>query len=181
MKSGKISIALTCGLIAGLVLILLTTILYLGGVNAFLGYGGWLGYLFLITAAVLAPVMEKKARNGFLEFREALKAAFLVFIIALLLQTLFTWILMNFIDTGFRDALEKAILIKTEQLLQRFGAQQENIDKALSRQRGRNQYSLSSLLLALCVTYIVFFLVSLLIAAIVKKKKPEFSDEEAFK
>lgn len=60
MKSGKISIAVPCGLIAGLVLILLTTLLYLGGVNSFLGYGGWFGYLLLIAAAVVAPVMKKK-------------------------------------------------------------------------------------------------------------------------
>ncbi|HEY8970835.1 MAG TPA: DUF4199 domain-containing protein [Puia sp.] len=180
MKSGKISIAVTCGLIAGLVLILLTTLLYLGGVNSFLGYGGWFGYLLLISAAVVAPVMKKKAQNGFLEFREALKDAFLVFVIALLLQTLFIWILMNFIDTNFRDALEQAILAKTEQLLQRFGAHQEDIDTALARQKGRNQYALSSLLLGLCVSYVVFFLISLVIAAIVKRKKPEFHDT-AFK
>jgi hypothetical protein len=180
MSPGKISIPLICGLIAGLALVLLTTILYLGGVNAFLGYGGWLGYLLLIGAAVVAPVMEKKARNGYLEFREALKAAFIVFVVALLLQTIFTWILMNFIDQGFRNALEQAILAKTEQLLQRFGAHQEDIDRALDRQRGRNQYALTSLLLGLCVTYVIFFLISLLIAAIVKKKKPEFNDT-AFK
>jgi len=180
MKSGKISIAVTCGLIAGLVLILLTTILYLGGVDSFLGYGGWLGYLILIGAAVVAPVMEKKAQNGFLEFREALKGAFLVFVIALALQSLFTWILMNFIDTGFRSALEKAILDKTEKFMQGLKIDQDTIDKTLDQQRGKNQYALPKILMGLCVTYVVFFLISLLIAAIVKKKKPEFHDT-AFK
>jgi len=180
MKSGKIPIAVTCGLLAGLATILLTTLLYLGGINTFLGYGGWFGYVILICAAVVAPMMEKKAQNGYLEFRDALKAAFLVFVIALALQTIFSWILMNFIDPTFRDALEKAILSKTEQLLRRWGAHQEDIDKALDQQRGKNQYALPSLLLGLCVTYVGFFLVSLLIAAIVKKKKPEFHDT-AFK
>jgi len=109
MKSGKISIAVTCGLIAGLALILLITILYLGGIDAFIGYS-WFIWLVLISAAIVAPVMEKKAQAGYLEFREALKAAFLVFVIAMFLQSIFSWILMNFIDQGFRDAVERATL-----------------------------------------------------------------------
>ena len=180
MKSGKISIAVACGLIAGLALLLLTTILYLGGVNAFLGYGAYLGYLILIVAAVASAVLEKKAQNGYLEFKEALKAAFLVFVISLALQSIFNWILMNFIDTGFRNALERAILDKTEKFMQSMKIDQDVIDKSLDEQRGKNQYSLPKILMGLCFSYVFSFLISLLIAAIVKKKKPEFQDT-AFK
>lgn len=179
MKSGKISIAVACGLIAGLALILLITILYLGGIDAFLGYS-WFSWLILISAAIVAPVMEKKAQGGYLEFRDALKAAFLVFVIALFLQSIFSWILMNFIDRGFRDALEHATLDKVEKFMQSLKMDQDVIDKSLDEQRGKNQYALPKILLSLCLTYIVCFLISLLIAAIVKKKKPEFHDT-AFK
>jgi hypothetical protein len=180
MASGKISIAVTCGLIAGLALILLTTILYLGGINVFLGYGAYLGYLLLIGAAVTSALMEKKAQNGFLEFREALKAAFLVFVIALALQSIFNWVLMNFIDTGFRSALEKAILDKTEKFMQGMKIDQDTIDKTLDEQRGKNQYAFPKILMGLCFSYVFSFLIALLIAAIVKRKKPEFHDT-AFK
>jgi len=54
------------------------------------------------------------------------------------------------------------------------------IDKTLDEQRGKNQYALPKILTGLCVSYIFCFLISLLIAAIVKKKKPEFHDT-AFK
>ncbi|HVU53780.1 MAG TPA: DUF4199 domain-containing protein [Puia sp.] len=179
MQPRKMSIAVTYGLITGLVLILLTTILYLGGVNVFISYS-FVAYILVIVAAVLAAIMEKKAGSGFLEFREALKAAFLVFVIALLLQSLFTWVLVNFIDTGFRTVLEQATLEKVEKFMQSMKLNQEAIDKALDEQRGKNQYALPKLLLGLCFTYIVCFLISLLIAAIVKRKKPEFHDT-AFK
>ena len=179
MTSGKISISVICGLIAGLALVLLTTILYLGGLDAFLGYS-WIGWIVLISAAVIAPVMEKKAQNGFLDFKEALKASFLVFVIAMFLQSLFSWVLMNYIDHGFRDALEQATLERAEKFMQSMKMSQDLIDKTLDDQRGKNQYSLSKILTGLCVSYILCFLVSLLIAAIIRKKKPEFHDT-AFK
>jgi hypothetical protein len=179
MKSGKISIAVACGLITGLALILLMTILYLGGVESYFGYY-WLGWLVLISAAVTAAAMEKKAREGFLEFKDALKAAFLVFVIALFLQSLYSWILLNYIDHGFRDALEKITLDKMEKMMNSLKVDQDTIDKTMDVQRGKNQYSLAKIMQGLCFTYIFCFLVSLLIAAIIKKKKPEFHDT-AFK
>jgi hypothetical protein len=179
MKSGKISISVACGLIAGLALILLVTILYLGGIESYLGYY-WLGWLVLIGAAITGAALEKKARDGYLEFRDALKAAFTVFVIAMLLQSLYSWILMNYIDRGFRDAVERVTLDKTEKFMQGLKIDQDTIDKSIDEQRGKNQYSLPKILMGLCFTYIVCFLVSLLIAAIIKKKKPEFHDT-AFK
>jgi len=161
-------------------MILLVTILYLGGVDAFLGKVGLLNYLIPIAMAITAVLMEKKARGGFLEFRDALKAAFLVFVIAFGLQALFNWVLLNYIDQPFRQAVEQSTLQKTEKFLQGMGLGQEKIDEAMARERGVNQFTLGKTMIGLAVWYIVFFLVSLLIAAIVKKKKPEFI-ESAFK
>jgi hypothetical protein len=178
MQPRKISITLTCGLIAGLAMILLTTVLYLSGVSAYLGPAAYLGYAILLTMAIVAPLREKKAGGGYLEFRDALKAAFLVFVIALALQTLFSWVLMNYIDPAFRQAVEQVIMEKMEKFMLRMNMSQDKIDEALSKDRGANQFSLSKSMIGLCVSYIVFFLISLVIAAIVKKKKPEFNEAD---
>jgi len=178
MQPRKISIALICGLISGLAMVLLTTILYLGGVNVFLGPVAYWGYLIPFAMAVVAPLAEKKARGGYLEFRDALKAAFLVFVIAYALQTLFNWILLNYIDQPFRQAVEQETLIRTEKLLSRMGMGQEKIDEAIARQRGVNQFTLTKSVTGLALWYVVLFLIALLIAAIVKKKKPEFNESE---
>lgn len=178
MQSRKISIALTCGLIGGLAMILLTTVLYLAGVDAFIGKAAYLGFLIPLAMAITAPLLEKKARGGFLEFRDALKAAFLVFVIAYLLQALFNWALLNYIDQPFRQAVEQATLQKTEKFLQGMGLSQEKIDEAIAQQRGVNQFALSKTMLGLAIWYVVLFLISLLIAAIVRKKSPEFSQSD---
>ena len=178
MQPRKISISLTCGLVAGLAMILLTTVLYLSGVNAYLGPAAYLGYAILLTMAIVAPLREKKDGGGYLEFRDALKAAFLVFVVALLLQTLFSWVLMNYIDPAFRQAVEQAILEKIEKLMVRMNLSQDDIDRTLAKQRGSDQFSLSRTMMGLGVSYIVYFLIALVIAAIVKKKKPEFSEAD---
>ena len=178
MQPRKISIPLACGLIAGLAMILLTTVLYLSGVNAYLGWPAYLGNVILLGMAIVAPLKEKKAGGGYLEFKDALKAAFLVFVIALLLQTLFSWVLMNYIDPAFRQAVEQAILEKIEKFMVRMNLSQDDIDKTLAKQRGSDQFSLSKSMMGLGVSYIVYFLIALVIAAIVKKKKPEFNEAD---
>jgi hypothetical protein len=179
MQPKKISISLTCGLISGLAMVLLTTILYLGGVNAFLGPVAYWGYVTPLAMAIIAPLAEKKARGGYLEFRDALKASFLVFVITLALQTLFTWVLMNYIDPPFRQAVEQVTQARTEKLLHdMMHMDQEKIDEAMAREQGVNHFTLPKLLMGLAFWYVVFFIVSLLIAAIVRKKKPEFSESD---
>jgi hypothetical protein len=178
MQPRKISIALACGLIAGLAMILLTTVLYLSGVETFLGKAAYLGYAILLTMAVISPLREKKMQHGYLEFRDALKAAFLVFVIALALQTLFSWVLMNYIDTPFRQAVEQSIMDKTEKFMLSMKLSQDKVDEMMSRERGVNQFAFSRSLMGLAVSYIVFFLIALVIAAFVKNKRPEFNDAE---
>jgi amino acid transporter len=181
MKSGKISIAVVCGLIAGILMILLATFLYLGGVQAYMSNIHYLAYVILIILAVIAAQKEKKANNGFLEFRDALKAIFLVFVIGLALYTIFNFILMTYIDPAFRKEVEKAALLEAENFLRWLGASQEKIDEARERAKHQNTVpSISDALLGLAMYYVLFFIVALVIAAIVKRKKPEF-DDKAFK
>lgn len=178
MQPRKISIALVCGLIAGLAMILLTFLLYRGGVKTYLGATAYFGYLILVVLAIIAPIMKKKAQNGYLEFRDALKACFLVFVIALALQTIFNWVLLNYIDPTFRQAVEKSVMQSTEKLLLDMGISQDKIDEVQLREKGTNQFSLGRTMMGLAFWYLAWFLVALLIAAIIKKKKPEFSETE---
>ncbi len=164
------------GLIAGLSLIVFTVLLYLGGVDFFIGGFAYLSYVIVIVFAVLAPLKKRKANGGFLPFADALKITFTVFAIAFLMQVLFNYILMNYIDTGFRDALTQATYDKMEQMMKRFGASDEQIDKQLNVAMQDNPHSLKNAMLGYGIWCIVFFIVSLIIAAIVKRNKPEFDN-----
>jgi preprotein translocase subunit SecG len=53
---------------------------------------------------------------------------------------------------------------------------QEDIDKAITAQRGSDQYSAGNMFMGLALFYILFFIIALIVALIVRKKKPATAD-----
>jgi hypothetical protein len=159
------------GLIAAACMVLFTFILYSQGAKVFIGGIGYLGYLITIGLAITATLAQKRGNGGVLEFQVALRTAFTVFVIALAAQTLFTWILVNFIDTHFGSALNAATLEKDAAVFKRFGASDEDVNKAIAAEREKKPFTLGAMSLGFAFACVVHFIIALLIAAIVKKKK----------
>lgn len=175
-NSRKSNVGFMFGLIGGLVMSVYLYLLYLGGVSYFLGTIAWLGTVIIIGIAVVAGLRQKKMNGGFLPFAEALKVVFTVFAVSFLIQTLFNYVLLNYIDTSFRDALSHATLEKTGDFMRRLGASETQIEEAMEGASKKNNYSLGNVFLGYGMICIVFFLISLLIAAIIKKKQPPFEN-----
>src|SRR5574343_1281459 len=103
----KMNAGLLYGLILGGVSILFTLGLYLAGAEAFVSPVAYSGLVFPIIIAVLAGIAHKKANGGFLEFGKALKTCFTVFVVGSLISTLCSYVLFNFIDVPFQQALNQ--------------------------------------------------------------------------
>lgn len=170
----KTNVGLIYGLFSGLIITIITSLLYLGGLDMYLSPIGYINYLVIITMAVLAALKIRKSNEGFLEFSQALKVTFTVFAIALLIQTIFTYILLNYIDVPFKEAVSQEVLDKSEQIMKKIGASDSQIDEALESERSKNQYSIRNVLFGYALTCIVAFIFCLLISLIVKKSKPAF-------
>jgi len=170
----KSNIGLNYGIIAGLVITVITLLQYLGGLDMYLSPIGYVTYLVIITMAVLAALKVRNKNEGFLEFSQALKVTFTVFAIALLIQTIFTYILLNFIDVSFKEAVSQEVLNKSEEMMKKFGATDSQIDAALESERTKDQFAFTRVLLGYALTCIVAFIFCLLISLIVKKSKPAF-------
>jgi hypothetical protein len=99
-----------------------------------------------------------------------------VFVIALLLQTIFTYVLFNFIDTDFRDAVSHEALNRTEQMLRKFGTSDSDIEELIEAERSKDQFSIGRIMLGFAVTAIICFIFCLLISLIVKRSKPAFNN-----
>lgn len=171
MEPKKRNIALTYGLIAGVSMILFMWILYRGGVELYIGSLAYLGYAILIGLAAAAALAQKKVNGGYLEFSEALKTCFTVFVIGLALQTLFTLLLLNVFDTHFRGQLAVAMEQKSEAMFRKMGMPEDQLRQLKDSQTDVNQFSVGRTTLGLAFTYIVHFIIAMLIAALVKKKK----------
>lgn len=164
------------GLISGLIISVITLVLYLGGLELFLSPTAYITYLVVITMAVLAALKYRRSNEGFMEFREALKITFTVFALSFLIQTLFTYVLFNFIDVQFSEAYSQEALDRSEQFLRKMGMSDAKIDEEMDKQRNVNQFSILRMLTSYAVLCIVSFIFCLLISVIVKKSKPTFNN-----
>lgn len=176
MEKKSSNIGLVYGLLAGLSLIVFLLIMYLTGIDSFLSPAAWLGYVIIITFAVLAGLKQRKENGGFLEFSQALKVTFSVFAIGFLLQTIFSYILLNFIDVSFREALTQRTMEKTEEMLRKFGASEDTIEQTIASANSTNSYSIGNQLLGYGIMCIVFFIIALIISAIIKRNRPAFDN-----
>lgn len=174
MEKKRTEVGLTYGLISGLASVIFSLLLYLGGVKWFVHPIAYAGFVIPVVIAVLAGLKQKKLGEGYLDFPAALKVVFTTFVIGTVISTLFNYVLFNFIDVPFREALTQETAEKAQQMMQKFGANQEQIDKATEDMMNGNNYSFSKQLLGTAFFCIFWFVISLIIAAIIKKKKPEF-------
>jgi hypothetical protein len=120
--------------------------------------------------------LPKKMNGGYLSLSEGLRTVFLVFALGFLLQTLFTYVLFNYIDVPFRDALTQAGMKKAESLMKRLGASENQIEEAMKNANDPKNNSFGNTLLSYAVLCVIFFIISLIIAAIIRKKKPAFEN-----
>ncbi|HEY4286412.1 MAG TPA: DUF4199 domain-containing protein [Puia sp.] len=171
MAQKKISIAFLFGLIAAAAVTLFILSLYFAGPKAFVGGIAFLSYVIVIVLGASAALVQKKANNGWLPFHEAVKVCFTVFVLGLAARTLFPWLLVNFIDPHFKQLLLPEILAGAERSYRSLGVSEDQLRQQLEVIRTQENFALGSLLLGLAFSYIVFFIMALVIAAIVKRKR----------
>lgn len=172
----RLPFGLLYGLINAGVSIIFTVILYLSGINAFISPVAYLSMIFPIAICVLGGLHRRRAQGGFLEFSEALKTTFAILVIGSAISTLFDYVLLNFVDPGFRDALTQAAAEKVEEMMGNFNVPQTEIDKAVEKTLSGESYKPGQLLLGFALRCIGLFLVALIVSAIIKKKRPPFEN-----
>ena len=166
----KIPVVLLYGILASLGMIAVTTITYLRGVNAFLGPSAYLMYLFPVVLAVIAALAQKRRKGGIVSFRDALKACFGVIVLALAIQTLFTLILVKWVDPGFGRALPGAVLAKMESTFRQFHVPEDEIASSLAEQKKSDPFAVAPMLVGLARKYIIGFPIAVLFAAVIGQR-----------
>jgi hypothetical protein len=171
MKAAKKTpITLLFGLAAALCMILAVLGTYLAGPEAFLSWILWLGRAMAVILASAAVVIEKRSKNGILDFRGALKTAYGVLALAEAAHTFFAWLLLNVIDPHFRQLLIPVDLAKTESAYRRFGGSEEQLRQVLDGIRTQNQFSLGRMIAGMGFMLVLYFVIALLIAASARTK-----------
>lgn len=169
------NLGLLYGLINGGVAIAFTVILYLGGASMFVSPIAYLGMVLPIVVCVLGGIHLRK-QQGYLEFAQALKVTFLILVIGSLIATIFQFVLFNYIDVPFRQALAQETAQKAEQWMRKFGAPESEIEKAVDKTMDQNNYTIGRLLMGFVFGCIFWFIVALIVSAIIKRKRSPFDN-----
>lgn len=170
------STSLKWGMIGGLVVILYSIIMYV--IDSSLMVNMWAGFVGLAVLLIVLVMGVKEVRagqEGYISLSEALFTAFFIYVIATLLSTLFNYVLFNWIDPNLPILLKEKTIETTVEMMQKFGASEEDINKALSQLDGKLDVASPSIMFWNFIKGSAFgFVIAFIIALIMKKKRAIF-------
>ncbi|WKN41198.1 DUF4199 domain-containing protein [Tunicatimonas pelagia] len=136
-----------------------------------------IGFLiFGITIAVLfiAGFELRKKNGGYLTFKNALASSFVIYAIAAVLVVTYNVLQYNVFTPEIAQELQKEALNQQVAVWESFGMSDEQIDENAAAMEDRNLFGLTWQLVGLAGNLFFGLIISLVVAAIIKKKEPEF-------
>ena len=162
------SVGVRFGLIAALISIAYFLILNVAGINMQKGVWSWLGHAITLALLVLAHKQFKDNGDGFMSYGQGMGITFWMALVSAAIATVFTYLYIKFIDTGFLD------LIKQRQIeaLHEQGMSEQQIDQALKV----SEIFMSAEGIAVSMfigSIIIALLIGLIVTIFTQKRNPE--------
>lgn len=177
MKEEVKSTASRFGIIAAVISIAYTLIAYLFDLS--LMVNPWMGIALWVIGLVIYIVAVSQTRNklgGFISFRDAFSSFILAYIISSLLATAFNILLFTAIDPGAAEELQDMSIEATVEMLENFGAPTSQIEDTIDQMEGTNQFSVLQLVKGFFWGIVVYAIIGLIVAAIMKRNPPVITD-----
>ena len=162
---------LNFGIILGIIGIVITALIYSLDITMFVNM--WLGIcLFLINLVIgiVAVVKTKKALGGLITFKDAFTTYFITMALGALINTLFMFILFNFIDPSAKEIITEKSVETTAKMMQGFGAKTEDIKLTLEQIKKTDNWSALNLLKSYAFGLIFYIIIGLIVAVAFKNK-----------
>ncbi len=141
--------------------------------NFLIGIGLWVVFFIILLLGVFSV---KKAQDGFVSFRDAVSVFTLPWIVNVAISIVFTILLFHVIDPDLAGRVQELTLEKTAGMMEKFGAPQEAIDKAIEDIQDQDNYSVGKIFLGNLTSIVFALVVGLIVAAFSKKEKPVFDN-----
>lgn len=162
------AVAIRYGILTGLVSVIVSFVLNMTGLEQ--SPAKWLTTVVLIVGIVLAHKFFKQQNGGFLSYGQGLGIGTILSVVVGVLSAIFSYIYINFIDTGFTARL----IDKTRADMEAQGRMTDaQIDQAMT---WTTKFMNGPMMMAMVLFMIVLmgFLVSLIVSAVTKNPRPEF-------
>ncbi|RMA64654.1 DUF4199 domain-containing protein [Ulvibacter antarcticus] len=165
--------AVSYGVLLGIVLTLITTVLYV--INTALLTKWWIGIFTLLLAisfGIVSVAKAKSLQNGLISFKEAFTSYFITIAIGLLISVVVNILIFVVIDPDAAAFLQEEIMNMTKGMMEKFGAPEAEIDKALEKMAEDDAFSAFAQLKSYVFQLAFYSIFGLLIALIFKKNDP---------
>jgi hypothetical protein len=175
MEKSIKSSAINYGLYLGGSLALITIIMYVINIELMVNF--WINLLLLplliIGFGVFSTAKSKGINEGFLNFKEAFSSYFITIAIGILISSLLSIILFNFIDPDSAIQLKELAIEKSINMMEGFGAPPEAIAKQVEAMESQDSFSIGTQLWQVAQSLIFFAVIGLIVGAIMKKSNPD--------
>ena len=174
MEKSIKSTSINYGVLLGVFLVLVTVTAYALKIELLVNL--WLTLLILpliITAfGILSTAKARSILKGFISFKQSFSSYFITVAIGIIISTIVSVILFNFIDPDAAIQIKSIVIEKSTALMERFGAPESEINKAIAEMESQDTFALGTQLRSLAQSLLFFTVIGLLVALIMKKKDP---------
>lgn len=155
------------GLISGIISIALFLVMSVTKMDM-QGPGRWLGLPIGIVLIVLAHKYYKDNGDGYMSYGQGIGIAFWMALVSTVISSVFSYVYMKFIDTGFIEAIKDQQIEAMEQQ----GMSQEQIDQAMGFSSAFFTPE-AMLIMGLLMGIIMTVIIALIVTIFTKKDAPE--------
>ncbi len=129
-----------------------------------------IGTLIYIVFMTMSCIAERKANEGFLEFGEAFKSAFVSYAIGAFIATMAMFVLFNFVDPSLIDQMKDYQVEMMNSMGEKFGMNEEQIAEMEAEvDRTENPLNFSGSMMGYLFNLIIGGIISAIIGAITKR------------
>lgn len=160
------------GLIAGGTVICLTLLFYFVDKSWMVSFGSFVEFGIVIYFMSKTVSAVRSESDGFISFGNAFKPAWGTFIITTTITTLFTFLLMNYIDPSLKDVVKEIQAEAFEQASGWLKLGESDKEKMMEQLAESDAFDIKSIAFALPFSFIFPGTLYALIIALIMKKEP---------
>lgn len=163
------------GLTLGAIQVVMLFVSYLMGIDFMMQtWWGILQFLVSLGLVIYFAIEFRKSQEGYASYKDMFSVTFGLYAAASFILTFFNILLYNFIDVEFAQMAKEVIIEKTYEMMEGFGASDSMVDEAIAEIEKQDSFSVGSLAKGYVFGLPVYIILSLIMAAFLKRNKPEF-------
>ena len=174
MKVNVVNEGVKYGIIGGLLFLLINFGAWgIGSTATFVSVIGISSFIpYVIIILIVMGLKLRKANDNLLPFKDALKFAFVAYLIIALTEAVGNYVLYNFLDHDLTAKVFEISREKALKMMQKFGASDQQVEDAMKKMDSESkQTTFKTVFLGLGLAIVWNFVKSLLIALVIRKEE----------